>query len=572
MLDVVVKGGLVVDGTGAPGRQADVGITGDRIVAVGTVEGEAALTIDATGQVVTPGFIDVHTHYDAQVFWDGALTPSPLHGVTTALAGNCGFTVAPLTDDPADGEYLMRMLSRVEGIPLESLRTGVPWDWRSTADYLGRIEGNLGINAGFLVGHSSIRRSVMGAAAVERESTPEELDAMRAALHEAIEAGGLGFSSSWSRAHNDLDGHMVPSRYANRDELVELARVAASHEGTSLEINPKSGDLEPWTVELMTDMSAAAGRPINWNLLVVTEQKLAGAEAQLEADDHAAKHGGRIVALTVPVGGGSLRLSFRSGVLFDAIPTWDTIMLLPHAEKLAAFRDPEVRRRLGEAAERPDNPSSYASHWERLTILDVVAAENKQYEGRLVGEIAEAEGRSPWDVVCDIALRDELNTGFVLISRPDTREDWLARAQVWRDRRALVGGSDAGAHLDMMSTASYATQMLAAIRNYDLMAIEEAVQLLTQAPAEFYGLRERGVLREGWKADLVVLDPATVGTRPVEMRYDLPGGAGRLVSDATGIDHVLVNGVPIVSGGKLTDARSGALLRSGRDTSNPPLT
>ena len=571
MLDVVIRGGRVVDGTNAPARPADVGILGDRIVAIGTVEADAARTIDATGQVVAPGFIDVHTHYDAQVFWDGALTPSPLHGVTSAIGGNCGFSIAPLTGDPADAQYLMRMLSRVEGMPLESLEKGVPWNWRSTGEYFESVDGLLGINAGFMVGHSAVRRVVMGPAAVERESTPEELDAMRDVVRASMEAGAIGFSTSWSRAHNDLDGHMVPSRYAAREELIELARVAGEYEGTSLEINPKSGSLEPWTLELMSEMSAAARRPINWNLLVVSAHNVEETQQQLEAGDYAARHGARIIALTVPTGGGGLRLSLRSGVMFDSMPAWDEVMLLPLDQKIAAFRDADVRRRLFEASQRPDNPNPYLAKWARLTVLDAYSPENEQYVGRTIGEIADAEGREPWDVVCAIALADDLNTGFVLYGRPDTKEDWQARADVWRDRRALVGGSDAGAHLDMMSTAGYTTRMLSAARECDLMGIEEAVHLITQVPAELYGLRERGVLREGWKSDVVVFDPETVGTLPVEMRYDLPGDAGRLVAGATGVAHVLVNGEPIVSDGVLTDARSGAVLRSQLDSTTPSL-
>src|SRR4051794_27603853 len=226
MYDILIKGGDLVDGTGSARRRADVAIQGDRVVAIGDVDsgmaGDAATTIDATGKVVTPGFVDVHTHYDAQVFWDGALTPSPLHGVTTALAGNCGFTIAPLSDDAADGDYLMRMLARVEGMPLESLREGVPWNWKTTAEYFDQIEGRLGINAGFMVGHSAMRRVVMGDESIVREAKADELDAMRALLRAGLEAGALGFSSSWARTHNDAEGHMVPSRFATRDEIVGL--------------------------------------------------------------------------------------------------------------------------------------------------------------------------------------------------------------------------------------------------------------------------------------------------------------------------------------------------------------
>jgi N-acyl-D-aspartate/D-glutamate deacylase len=408
---------------------------------------------------------------------------------------------------------------------------------------------------------------MMGRAAVQREATEDEVAQMVVLLHEGIDSGGLGFSSSWSRTHNDADGHMVPSRYAHRDELVALATAIGDHEGTSIEFLPMVGRFEDWTYELMTDMSVAAGRPLNWNVLGITAKSLADAEHQLQAGDHAAARGGKVVALTVPVNP-QLRLSFRSGFALDAIPGWEEVMLLPVDAKLDVFRDPDARDALNVQAQRRDNPMRHFAHWERLQILDAVAPENQEYVGMSVGEAAERKGLSAWDTLCEIAVADELNTGFALVPRADTVDDWRARAQVWRDRRAVVGGSDAGAHLDMFTTANIVTHMLGAVRDFDLMSIEEAVHLVTQVPAELYGLRDRGVLTEQAKADVVVFDPATVNTRPVEMRYDLPAGAGRLVADAEGIDHVIVNGTPIVRDGRLLEARPGTVLRSGRDTAN----
>jgi N-acyl-D-aspartate/D-glutamate deacylase len=566
MLDTVIRNGLVVDGTGAPARRADIGIVDDRIAVVGTADADATRTIDATGKVVSPGFVDVHTHYDAQVFWDGALTPSPLHGVTSVVAGNCGFSIAPLSADPADGEYLMSMLARVEGIPLETLRQGVPWDWTSTAGYLDRIEGTLGVNAGFMVGHSALRRVVMGPDATRRESTPEELLAMQTLLRDALEVGAFGFSSSWSRAHNDAEGNMVPSRYALESELVALSGVLADYDGTSVEINPQSGAIEPWTFELMTAMSVAARRSVNWNLLVVNAAEMEHVERQLAAGDYAAEHGGRIVALTLPGGSGGLRLSFRSGAILDAMPGWEHVMLLPYEEKLAALADPEVRSGLAAGAQQPDNRMLQLADWSTYTVADVVAPQNEQYRGRTIGEIAAAEGDEPWDTMCRIVLTDELNTGLVKSVGNEPPENWAARVQVWRDPRARIGGSDAGAHLDMMSTAGYTTRLLEVARDHSLLEVEEAVHLITQVPAEFYGLHDRGVLREGAKADVVVFDPATVGSTKVTMRYDLPGDAGRLVADAVGIEHVLVNGGGVVDSGALTATRPGAVLRAGTDS------
>jgi N-acyl-D-aspartate/D-glutamate deacylase len=575
MFDVIIRGGDVINGSGGPRRRADVGVRDGRIAEIGDLpdQAEAASVIDATGRVVTPGFVDVHTHYDAQLFWDSALTPSPLHGVTTVLAGNCGFSIAPLSGDAADSEYLMRMLARVEGMPLDSLRTGVPWSWTSTAQYFDAVDGRLGVNAGFMAGHSAIRRTVLGAEATRREATPEEVARMRRLLHEGLDAGATGFSSSWSRTHNDAEGQMVPSRWAGRDEMVELCRATGEHDGTSLEFIPMAGAgaFEPWAIELMADMSATARRPLNWNVLPVTAARLDQARTTLQAGDAARTRGGKVVALTIPMNFG-LRLSFLSGFILDAMPGWEAAMGLPRAQKLALFRDRAAREELNAQAQRPDNAIRALADWSAMMIYDVVADENRAYAGRAVGDIAAEEGREPWDVLCDIAVADDLLTSFGRPSAPESADDWKARLEVWRDRRAVIGASDAGAHLDMLASFNYTTILLAeAVRRHQVLSLEEAVQLLSDVPARLYGLVERGRIERGWHADLVVLDPGRVGSDEVAMRFDLPGGAGRLYAGSQGIEHVLVNGRPIVTSGAVTAERAGTLLRSGRDTRTPAL-
>ncbi len=570
MLDVIIRGGEVVDGTGGPARRADVGIKGDRIVQVGEVGEEAGTVVEATGKVVAPGFVDVHTHYDAQVFWDGALTPSPFHGVTTVVAGNCGFSIAPLSGRADDAQYLMRMLARVEGMPVDSLRDGVPWNWKSTAEYFEQVQGRLGVNAGFMVGHSALRRAVMGAESVTREATPDEIKAMQQLLREGLEAGGVGFSSSLGPAHNDAEGNKVPSRHASREELVELCRVIGDFEGTSLEFIAGVGQNDPWAVELMADLSVAAQRPLNWNALGVSAARLDECHEQLKAGDIARRRGGKVVALTVPTTS-CLRVNFVSAFLLDMIPGWDAIVLRPYAEKLKLFADPDVRARMKEMAKQPFHLSAL-TEWAALMIFDVVAPENEQYKGRLVGEIADEEGRDPWDVLCSIVLADELRTSFGRLPADETDEDWKARVEVWRDPRAVIGASDAGAHLDMISMFNYPTQVLAeAVRRRQLLSMEEAIHLLTDVQARLYGIVERGRVTEGWYADLVVIDPLVIGSREVNMRYDLPGGAGRLYAEADGVDHVLVNGGFVVRDGLLTQERGGHLLRGGRDTHTPSL-
>ena len=573
MFDLLIRGGDVIDGRGAPRRRADVGIAGDRISAIGClVNGgaEAAATIDAAGLAVTPGFIDVHTHLDAQVFWDPDLSPSPLHGVTTVIGGNCGFTIAPLGDDPAHGDYLMRMLARVEGIPLEALQQGVPWNWQTTAEYLDAIDGNVAVNAGFKVGHSALRRVVMGEDSVRRACTGDELEAMKALLRDGLEAGALGFSSSWSRTHNDPMGNMVPSRYAERDELVALCSVLADFDGTSVEFIPALGPFEDWALELMSDMSVAARSPLNWNVMTVTARSMEMNQAKLAAGDHAAARGGKVVALTVPQML-SLHLNFNSGFVLDALPGWEEVMLLPKEDKRRVLADPAERRRLNELAQS-DHPLRALAHWERKVVFHSPAPENEGCAGRTVGEIAEERGQDPWDALCDMALADDLETSFGNPATSEPDADWEARVEIWRDPRAVIGASDAGAHLDLFLTANYATTMLnEAVVKRGLIPLEEAVHLLTEVQAGLYGLADRGVLAEGAYADVVVLDEATVGSAPATFRSDLPAGASRLYAGAEGIKHVICNGTEIVRGGEFTGARPGTLLRSGTHTTGPSL-
>jgi len=265
-------------------------------------------------------------------------------------------------------------------------------------------------------------------------------------------------------------------------------------------------------------------------------------------------------------------LSFRSGFILDAMPGWEEVMGLPLDEKLKFFQDDDALAKLDEQSQSEANPLRMMASWGNLKIHDVIAPENEQYRGRMIGEIAEDEGRRAWDVLVSIARADELNTSFGTVPAPDTDDDWKARIQVWRDKRALIGASDAGAHLDLLASFNYATEVLGkAVRQRKLLPLEEAINLITDTPAQLYGLRERGRLEEGWKADVVVLDPETIGSHDVRMRMDLPGGAGRLYAEADGIDHVLVNGAPIVRDGALTEARNGTLLRSGRDTATPSM-
>lgn len=567
MLDLLIRDAEIVDGTGAPARHGDVGVSSGRIVAVGDVDEPATKTVDAQGQTLAPGFVDLHTHYDAQLFWDPTASPSVQHGVTTVFGGNCGFTLAPAATDQHD--YLTRMLARVEGMPLGALRAGLDWGWASFGDWLDRLDGRTAVNAGFLVGHSALRLAAMGSDAVGGEATPEQIDTMVAVLHDALAAGGLGLSTSQSPTHNDGGGQPVPSRSASRAELVALAAGVRDHPGTTLEaIIP--GCLSGFTdddIALLTDMSVAADRPLNWNLLAVSAANPDGHHKQLRASEVSAQRGGRVVALTLPQAM-KIRLSFLSGFVLDGLPGWRETMHLPVPERLAALADPEVRRRLAEgAASKEAGMLRGLAQWDRLVIVETFAPENADATGRSVGEIAASRVGEPFDTLLDIVIADELRTGLSPPMSGDDAADWRARAEVWRHPGAVIGGSDAGAHLDMMCGAIYTTSLLGrGVREHQVVTLEEAVRLITDVPARFYGLIERGRITPGWHADLVMFDPATIDHGPERTRYDLPSGAPRLVADAYGITSVLVGGVEVCRDGAATGALPGTVLRSGRDT------
>jgi N-acyl-D-aspartate/D-glutamate deacylase len=563
--DLLIRGGLVVDGTGAPGRVADVSITDGKISGIGDDADSAREVVDATGLVVAPGFVDIHTHYDAQLFWDPTASPSPLHGVTTVIGGNCGFTLAPAGEEHAD--YLMRMMARVEGMPLEALEAGLPWDWTSYADWHGRLEGRIGVNAGFLIGHSAVRRVVMGEAC-HGEASADQIAEMARLVREACEAGALGISTSRAPTHNDGDGEPVPSRAASDEELLALARAAGEVEGTTVELI-LAGCINGFTddeMDLMARMSLAANRPVNWNVLAVTAAHPEAYQHQLQASDVAAERGAKVMALTLPHST-KIRMNFLSGFIFDGLPGWRPVIALPPEERMKALADPEVRKRLAEGASSEEAGILRGlANWGRLRLVETFAPENAAYEGKLVSEVVESKGGDPFDVLLDIVLADELRTGLTPGGMGEaSADDWKLRAEVWRDPRTVVGGSDAGAHLDMMCGAIYSTALLShGVREHQVITLEEAIHQLTDVPARLYGLKNRGRIEQGWAADLVMFDLDKVGHRAERTRADLPGGASRIYAEASGIEAVFVNGT------RVNGATPGTLLHAGRDTETVP--
>jgi len=571
-VELAIRNATIVDGTGAPVRTGDLGIEGGRIVAVtgaGSAELDgAARSIDATGLMVCPGFIDPHTHYDAQLLWDPAASPSNVHGVTTIIAGNCGFTLAPVTE--GDGTYTAEMMARVEGMPLAALAEGVDWSWSSMGEYLARLDGNLGVNAGFLVGHCAIRRRVMGTEAVGNEASAEQLEAMKALLADSLRAGGLGFSTTRARTHSDGDGEPVASRWATEDEVLALAQVVSEHDGTTLEFASDGclDGFEDHEVDFMTQLSLAGRRPLNWNVLTVDSHAPERYRNQLAAMDRCAEAGAKVVALTMPVIV-PMNMSFLNFCALNLMPDWGDVLGLPVPERIEKLKDPEVRAHLQERASSPDaGVFSRLAGWDIYVIGDTFSEANEGLSGRRVGDIAAERGDdNPFDTLVDIVVADDLRTILWPGATDNDPESWELRRQAWDHPSVMLGGSDAGAHLDRMQGAGYPTRFLGdCLRGRKLVSVERAVQMLTQVPAELFGLRDRGVITEGAIADLVVFDPGTIDSEMLTLVNDLPGNCGRLHAGSEGVRHVLVAGEEVVTDGVPTGARPGAIIRSGVDT------
>jgi N-acyl-D-aspartate/D-glutamate deacylase len=542
--DLVVRGGTIVDGTGAPGRTGDVAIDGDTLTQVGGTAAAGRREIDAGGLAVSPGFIDPHTHYDAQVCWDRALTPSCWNGITSVVAGNCGFTLAPCL--PSGRERIMRMLERVEGMSLSALEQGITWDWTTFPEYLdavGRMRPAL--NVGALVGHSAVRYFVLDDAATEREATPDEIARMRGVVADAMRAGALGFSTSQAPTHFGGDGKPVPSRSASDDEVLALAGALAGFGRGVVEITTKH------LVDVSVSIAAAraSGRPVTF-LGAIRPDGMAAIET-------ARGEGLRLVPQT------SCRPALTDFKLvgmgiFDQLPSWRRVMGAAPADLATVLRDPAFR-----AAFRRDVTGEYEGFrmfkgdWDGVKVLLVRKRELQGRIGRTIAELAAERGAAPFDAFFDIALEDELHTEFSYCLATDE-----FRGPSLLDEQQLIGLSDAGAHLTLLADHAYATYLLGTwVRERGLMPLENAVRKLTHVPAELFGIPRRGVLAEGNFADVVLFDPTRIAPRETRLVHDLPGGGPRLVTEADGIEAVLVNGAVTVERGALTGARAGQVLR-----------
>jgi len=555
--DLLIKNGLLVDGTGAPAKRADVAIAGGRILAMeDKLQEKAGKTIDADGLVVAPGFVDPHTHYDAQICWDGALTPSSWHGVTSVVMGNCGVGIAPCR--PAAREIAMRDLVNVEAIPFDVLEQGITWDWESFPQYMdAAARRRPALNLAFLAPLTPFRHYVMGEASMERAANADELASIRRLLGEAMDAGAFGFSSTLLNQHMGFAGRPLACRNASREELKAYCNVLRERGKGAIEIamTKQIGVMDDPELELLDFMLTEAARPVTFIAMFDRDDISEAVRESLRKAAPMIARGARPQTSPLPL---TREVNMRNPFSFAGFPSWKRVFEDKSKEAQAAvYRDASFRNRFREELK---NPAGFGN-WSRIAVHEVKNPKLKAFEGKTVTELARELGKDPVDAFLDLTLEDDLENEFILQSF-NTREDRMA--EILNNPAMLLGLGDGGAHLDMLCDSGYPSYMLGTwVREKKVLTLEEAVRRMTSDPADFFGIRDRGRLVPGLAADLAIFDPAAVGSvgRP-ERRYDLPGGAKRMVMRSQGIEYTVVNGAVTWEGGKLTGADAGVVLRS----------
>jgi N-acyl-D-aspartate/D-glutamate deacylase len=557
--DLIVRGGTVVDGTGFPAYTADVAVRDGRIAAVGRVDGNAnaAEAIDADGLVVTPGFIDIHTHYDAQLHWEPSASPSSWHGVTTVIAGNCGFSLAPARPD--DVPWLLNMLSRVEGMSPATLAAGVTFEGGSLADFAAGLAPRLGVNIGLQVGHSAVRRYAMGEDASKRAATEDEIAQMQELVRAACRDGAVGFTSSQLEIHMDHDGQPVPSNLSEPAELIALASVLAETPGGAIEFISGT-NLEGHSEadrELMLAMCRASGKPMNVNPLARLPHVPDGWRRSLEFADQARAQGCRVYPQSMLQ---QMGVFFALGdtFLFDEMPTFRDTLTLAEPERAQRLRDPLVREAMRREMADPTG-RSFVFGWDAVKVAR--ADRHPEWVGRTVPELAAEFGGDPLDCFLECSLAENLATVFTLSGSPG-RKSHDATAEALRHPMVLPGSSDAGAHLASYCGVDFTTRLLSEWAP-DAISLEDAVARLTRMSASVYGFSDRGFIAPGAWADLTIYDPTRLGVGATRWVEDFPAGGGRFVVDAEGYVATVVNGQVAVRNGEPTGAHSGRVLRVG---------
>ncbi len=557
MFDLVIKDAEIFDGSGAKPVHGDLGVMAGKIAAIGGKLGTAKETVKAGGLALAPGIIDGHTHYDAQITWDPFVDPSPALGVTTAVLGNCGFTIAPCK--PADRDITMRNLTHVEGMSLDALRSGIRWEFESFPQYLDMLQRlGVGPNVACFSGHSSVRTWVMGAEATERTATDEEIAKMAALVREAMAAGAVGFASSTAEAHNGEGGTPMPSRLADDKELRTLVK-AMGDSGRGVYMLTRGGKT---SIPYLESIAAEAKRPVVIAALFHSNTNPTAAFTVLSQVNEARARGHRLVAQTscCPL---SMDFTFRSPYLFESMKSWKPAMAAHDEAALKKiYADPAWRQAVkAEVAERRGQ-LVFNGEWDKLFVVEVAKPEHRAMEGATLAELAKAANKEPFDFIFDLALSEDLGTTFVAQL---LHNDEKAVGRILADPDTHISLSDAGAHLTFFCDAGFGLHLMGHwSRDLGVLDLPQAVHRLTGQPAKLFGIEGRGLLREGYAADLMLFDPKTVARGPKRRAHDLPAGAARLTTSAVGLHGVWINGCHVADAkGFCADPKSrpGEVLR-----------
>jgi N-acyl-D-aspartate/D-glutamate deacylase len=556
--DLLIKNGRIVDGSGMPAFRGDVGVKDGKIVEIGRLSGPAQRTVDAEGRVVAPGFIDNHCHYDAQVTWDPLCSYSCDHGATTVIFGNCSLSLAPVR--PGKSERMAEFLSYVEAIPMEVLKT-IEFDWETVPEYMERLDHNLGVNIGNLIGHSAVRYYVMGDECQQRPATADEIRAMQDLVRDGMKAGALGLSVSRNKGHYDPQGVHIPAIWATEEEIFALGDVLREL-GTGL-IQSGGGQGVELSDGLMSRLSEATGRTVVYNNLGQTMRRPDQWKKHMARVDETTRAGIRAFPMCTP-NRITDYFTMRNCQVFRGVPTWHPILLASDDEKLRAYSDPAIRQKLHEEVVLHQgavpNPGYCRTWWDYMWIEGPVLAKNQGLKGKTVGQLAQAQNKRVIDAFLDLVVEENLDTAFL---QSENNVDDAAVAQILNYPNAVIGLSDGGAHVQFQSGFGYSTRLLSEwVRDKGIMSLEQAVRRLTFDSASTFGLYDRGMLRPGLAADIVIFDPDTVRPLPHEIVHDFPAGGWRVKEPAEGIHKTIVNGEILLEDGNHSGALPGKVLRN----------
>lgn len=556
MYDLLLKGGRIYDGSGMPSFNGDIGITNGKITDIGRLSGAAKRILNVDGLAVSPGFIDPHTHLDAQLFWDPLGTSSCFHGVTSVIVGNCGLSLAPAKVE--DRDAVVKSFVRVEAISRKVLEEGIEWKWTSTAEYLSALGARLGINVGALVGHIAVRHCVMGEDAVERQATTDEVAKMKQLVRQGMEAGAVGFSTNQNPRHIREDRKPVASRMASDEELGSLLDVLGEMNTGLVQLSGGGADSRG-RINYAAQMARRTGRPVLWQSISHSWSRPHHWREMLANTQRVFNEEGLPIYAMTQAKPFQNRYTLRDAQCFDEFPSWKTALFSPIEARKQMFADPELRKKLRAEAIEDQSPSVFPRRWDVIYVDAVKLAKNKALEKKSVADIAKAQGKDGLDCFLDLSLEEDLETRFV---HTNTQGDPNAVCEILKHPAVMIGQSDAGAHMGYDARFGYSTAFLGCwVRDHGIMPLEAAVSKLTFRVASVFGLSDRGLLRSGLAADIAVFDPATVNTQDPEYVNDLPANERRMIQNATGVPFTVVNGEVVIENGKPTGALPGKVIR-----------